>query len=110
MATDMTVANEIARQLGRGTLGMIGAKNLAGDANSLQFSIMRNDSGINKIVIRLDPTDTYTVEFWKIGRAPAFKCEKLHSFSDIYADGLHDLIQRTTGLAVRVPRVKGINC
>lgn len=109
MAMDLTVANTIRDQLGS-ALRMIGAKNLAGDANSLRFSIMRGaKDGINKIIIRLDPSDTYTVEFWKIGRAPAFKCDQISTHSDIYVDSLHDLIERVTGLATRMPRVVGFN-
>lgn len=110
MATDMTIANTIMEQLGRGTLSMIGARNLAGDADSLQFSIMKNDSGCNKVVIRLDPNDTYTVQFWAIGRAPTFECQLLSEYAYVYCDDLHGLIESQTGLATRVPRIRGINC
>ena len=90
---------------------MIKAHGAVDLGNGVQFSIMRGaKDGINKIVIKLDPSDTYTVEFWKIGRAPAFKCTLVSEHYDIYVDSLHDLIQRQTGLAVFVPRVRGINC
>lgn len=106
----MNVAQTIANQLG-GALQMIGARNLMALEDGLQFSIMNGaHNGINKIVIKLDPSDTYRVEFWKIGRAPKFLCTKISEHEDIYVDALHDLIERQTGLSVRIPRVRGINC
>jgi hypothetical protein len=52
---------------------------------------------INALAIRLDPTDTYTVQFWAI-RA----CEPtlVASYSEVYADGLRDLVEGETGLAL----------
>ena len=52
MATDMTVANEILRQLGgREFIRMTGAKSLTGDASSLSMSIARNASGATRLKV-----------------------------------------------------------
>ena len=116
MATDMTVSKTIAEQLGKPTLFMLGAladlkkRPLVGGENSLMFSIMRGaKNGINKIRIVLEPSDTYTVEFIKVGRAPRYEVKLVSKHEGIYVDALHDLIYRETDLEVRVPRVRGIN-
>lgn len=104
-ATDMTVANEIARQMGgtRRIALMTGAKNFMGDANSLSFKLPSGKSrdGINYVKVTLDADDTYTVTFTRLGRAPSFKVTEVKSVSMIYCDQLIDLFERTTGLYLR---------
>lgn len=94
--SDITVAREIARQLGTQTLALLGATKLVGDTNSLQFKI-KGCRKINCIKIVLDPSDTYTVEFWKIN-ARTDEVVKVSEHNGIYFDMLHDLIERKTGL------------
>jgi len=107
MATDMTVANTIRDQLGSVTLSMLGAYHLAGDANSLQFGI-KGCRRINKIGIRLDPDDTYTIEFWRIGKLTvrhgtvSENIVKVSSYQGVYVEDMHDVIKEETGLETRL--------
>jgi hypothetical protein len=103
MATDMTIAHEINRQIGNGAFLMMGTKNKIGDTNSLKFDI-KLCKQYNWIKITLDANDTYTVEFIKVGRAPTI--DPVH---DVYVEDLHNLISKRTGLALRIPRIIGIN-
>jgi hypothetical protein len=77
---------------------MLGASMLVGDDDSLMFAIKGCRAG-NKIRVILDPSDTYTVELWKV-RGLDFSVAG--SVSHIYADQLRDAIASLTGLAVRL--------
>jgi hypothetical protein len=95
------VADIIAQQLGGlGRLSaMIGAKNFAYAKEgrgmfSFQFP-NRKRSAPNCIKIVLEASDTYTVHFFRIGRAD-FK--ELGTVADVYADNLKSLIEDRTGL------------
>ncbi len=100
--TNLDVANEIARQLGgtRRLSRMTGAKNFLGDTNSLSFTLPSGTAknGINKVKVTLDPTDTYTVRFVRVGRSPSFKITEVQETSDVYADQLVRLFESATGL------------
>lgn len=93
--TDMTIANEILRQLGgRRFVMMTGAKHLIGDTRSLSFQIGRNKSAANGVRITLTPADTYEVEFVSTrGQRKVLK-----TFTDIYADDLQRIFTDYTGL------------
>jgi hypothetical protein len=95
-ANAMQVAETIKAQLGGRALYMLGASQLVGDANSLMFAI-KGCRTVNKIRVQLDASDTYTIQFWKIGRG-ALSCKLVHEVSDVYADSLHAIIERQTGL------------
>lgn len=60
---DLTVAKTIAQQLGNQCLMMIGASNLAGDANSLTLKVGGNSKGVTHIKIAL-VNDLYDVTFY----------------------------------------------
>jgi hypothetical protein len=98
---DLSVATTIAEQLG-GTSrlkAMIGATNFLGDDKSLSFRFSATAKNLaNHVAITLDPSDTYTVEFARIGRAPEFKVNKCGTASMIYADNLRLHIETATGL------------
>ena len=94
MSTDLTVANIIAQQIGGKAFYMLGTRYKVGDEKSLRFDI-RGCSKISHIRITLDPSDTYTVEFMKVRKMSCKNVEILH---DIYADQLHEIIERKTGL------------
>lgn len=94
--SDLTVAREISRQLGPQTFALLGASQLVGGENFLQFSI-KGCRKINKIRIELDPSDTYTVQFWKIGRGGE-NVQKIAEREGVYCDNLHDVIELETGL------------
>lgn len=106
--SDLRVAKTILAQLGgAGRLSaMIGAQNFAGDATSLKFRFAAQaTNGANLIRIQLDASDTYTVEFYKIGRAPEFECEKINSISFVYGDQLVPVIESETGLRLSLGKV-----
>lgn len=100
-----TPAQIIADQLGRGTLYMLGARGTvcaSSDGRSLCFQI-KGCRHVNAIKITLDPSDTYTVEFRKIGNARSgFRMSVVREVEGVYADSLHTLIERETGLATRL--------
>ncbi len=103
----LTVAQTIKEQIGHQAFFMMGAKNLVGDVNSLMFKIGRNSAGVTHIKVRLDASDTYTVQFVRIRNIkfqPDIKFIK--EVSDIYADGLHQLIESTTGLRLSLGMCK----
>ena len=101
-ATDTTVANEIARQMGgtRRIAIMTGAKNFTADGPALIFQLPSGKSrdGINNVRITLDADDTYTVRFLRVGRAPTDKVTVVKEVSMIFADQLKSLFESTTGL------------
>lgn len=101
----MSVAKTISESLGGGTLFMLGAKNLVDHGDGLSFRV-RGSKRVNYVKITLDPSDTYSVEFKKIGRAPSFKVTEVSDFSMVYVDRLHDLIESETGLYTRMPTVR----
>lgn len=98
-ANKLEVAETIRAQLGPGCFALLGASQLVGDENALQFSIKGCKKG-NKLRIVLDPSDTYTVELWKFNRK-TFECDKVSECSDVYADSLHRTIESLTGLCAR---------
>ena len=67
-AASLEVAETIRAQLGHHAAMMLGASGFVGDKNSLQFKIGRNVKKVTHIVITLVSSDTYTVEFLKVGR------------------------------------------
>ena len=97
-----SVADTILEQLGGNRfISMTGAKTFVGDDNKLQFSIPRNQSKANKVVIIYNPgRDDYTVEFWKIGerRSGELIMKKLKSGEGLYADQLRAYFTDTTGM------------
>ncbi len=96
--SDMTVANEILRQLGgRGRVGaLLGVTQFAGDETSLRVKFKAQGmDGINCFKVTLDPSDTYTVEFFKTGRLDYTEKGKIE---DVYCDNLVETIETRTGL------------
>jgi hypothetical protein len=93
----MQVANTIAHQIGALAFMMMGTMNKLGAANSLIFNLRGSPKRIDKIVVTLEPSDTYRVDFYRgaIARHPA----KLEASVDgVYADGLKQCIEHHTGL------------
>jgi len=105
---DMTVAKEIRNQIGKAAFFMIGAKNFVGDTKMLRFKIMRNAKKVTHVMITLDDSDTYTVEFIKVGNAPKFVTKTLDSISMVYADMLKSVIGSGTGLELNMPVIHGL--
>ncbi|RLB43363.1 MAG: hypothetical protein DRH30_03205 [Deltaproteobacteria bacterium] len=93
----MSIASTIKSQLGGMALKMMGAHALLDHGNGLSFKF-KGSPKANYLKITLDPSDTYSVEFQKIGRAPAFEGTNKKVFEDIYVGMLHELIEANTGL------------
>lgn len=105
---DLAVANTILAQLGgSGRLtAMIGATDFLGNGNRLKFRFTAPaKNGANLVRVQLDASDTYTVEFYKIDRAPKFDCNKINSVSFVYDDQLVPVIESETGLRLSLGKV-----
>ena len=99
MSTDKEVALEILSQLGGNRfLAMTGARIVGFDAPSLSFRLPKARLGIKHVKVALDPSDTYTVTFTRIGRAPARTVTVVHELEGVYADQLVEIFESTTGL------------
>ena len=100
MNNDLAIANTIRSQIGHGAFVMLGASNLLGGPSHLQFKIGRNVKRVTHITVTLDPSDTYTVRFTRVGRSPNFKITEIAECAGVYADSLHAVIERHTDLCV----------
>jgi hypothetical protein len=101
---DMTVANEIARQIGGKAFYMMGSrKTLVGGENDLSFKVMRNAEKVTHVRVTLNAADTYDVEFIRCWGTKAPKT--LKSVKGVYNDMLKEVISVGTGLALVMPNV-----
>lgn len=93
-------ADTILAQLGgHKFIVMTGAKHLMGEKDSLTFKLPRGaKDGINCVKIKLEGNDTYTVTFYKQGRAPSFNISVVHERYGIYDASLRPLFTSLTGL------------
>lgn len=96
----MQTATTILEQLGGNRfLAMTGAKDVFGSDDGIQFKLPRGaKDGINSVRVTLDPTDTYTVTFYKMTRGRSFKCTEISETSFVHADQLRALFTSATGL------------
>jgi hypothetical protein len=93
----MRVAKTILEQLGGNKFRMMtGAKNIAGDENSLSMRIGRNSSNSNYLKITLNAMDTYDMKFCKLTRK--FEEKSVTEYSDVYNDMLTDVFTKHTGM------------
>ena len=95
------VTKTILEQLGGGRfVAMTGANHFVGDDNTLKFRLPGGGGlckdGINYVTIRFEPSDTYTVEFFRVR---ALKQTQIKRYCDVYNDQLRDVFERATGLA-----------
>lgn len=96
----MKIAQIILQQLGGNKfLSMTGASNLVSSSYALSFSIPRNESKANRIVISLTENDLYKVEFWKVSVTRG-TVKVLNSFEGIYCDTLKEILSSKTGMAL----------
>ena len=97
----MDVAHTILAQLGGSKfIAMTGAKSFLSEKDALSFNIPKARAGVNCVRVQLTPADTYTVRFYKIGRAPKLAIEVVATYLDVYADSLASVFSDATGLAV----------
>ena len=106
--TDLIVANAIREQIGNGAFVMMGAKNLLGGENHLQWKLGRVANKISHVTVTLDASDTYTVRFDKVTRigfsAKTGKStggvKNVAEVEGVYADMLRKIIESNTGLCL----------
>jgi hypothetical protein len=99
--TDLSIPKEIMRQLGGNRfVAMTGAKNIAGDRDSLSFKLPKAKGGINYVKIKLTPMDTYKVTFGRItmGAKRGYSNKVKAEYDDIYVDRLRSIFEKETGL------------
>lgn len=92
------VAETILKQLGGGMfLRMTGAKNLLWDTNLLSMQLPANFArqGINRVSIKLEADDTYTMRFGKYAK---LNYKDLETVSGVYCDMLRRIFEDKTGL------------
>ena len=96
------VTHTIAKQMGGyGRLSaMVNARQWLVLERGIQFTFS-GKRGVNKCLVMLDATDTYTMQFWycKAPRnASAFISEMKVEYTGVYNDMLIDLFEGYTGL------------
>lgn len=99
MNTDTQIATTILSQLGANRFRvMTGARDIFALPDGLAFSLPGNitKGRINRVKIRLTPSDTYTVEFLRVW---GDSIKTVHVSEGIYCDMLLDVFERHTGLA-----------
>ena len=84
----MNNAQTIWNQISVGTKMACGAREPVGSENELHFTVLASRK--TKIVVTLDPSDTYTVKFVKIGRG--YDIKVVEEMSDVYVDSLNQVI------------------
>jgi hypothetical protein len=97
---DTQVANTILQQLGgKRFVLMTGSSNFVCTENSLTFRVPSAKNKITHVVITLEPSDTYTVEFLNCRMtANGYKREVVSTHEDVYFDVLEDVFERNTRL------------
>ena len=99
-STSMEVANLINWQIGHQARMMMGAKNPVGSEDSLTLKIGRGAKGsAGFLKVTLDPNDTYTVETIRVRKLVPTVVEQE---SGIYADQIHESIERITGFFLKL--------
>lgn len=114
--TDLTVANEILRQLGgRQFIAMTGVKNLVGEENSLTMTLPTNQAKAKWLEIKLTADDTYTFTYYRMKRTldkeffeltgQKFYKERLETIKTVeglYFDMIVEEFERTTGFYTKL--------
>ena len=86
-------ANELMTQIGNGNLMAVGARDFMLDGNSLQFRVGAGRK-LNKLIVTLEPTDTYSVRYVEMTRSPKFKIVKDETETDVYAESIGAVVRR----------------
>jgi hypothetical protein len=92
---EMTVAKTILEQMGgHRMLVMTGALHLVGGEDLLQFKF-RGSRAANCVRVVLDPSDTYTVTFYKSGH---LKCTPVKEIEGVHGEDLRRIFEDFTKL------------
>ncbi len=95
----MSTAQIILAQLGGNRfVAMVGAHNFVNTDGGLMF-MFKGCRLVNKCRITLDPYDTHTVEFFKMGK---YNCTDGPIWEGICADNLQDVFTSATGLDTKL--------
>lgn len=94
--SNLTVAKTIQQQIGHKAFCMMGTKHLLGSENSLSFDV-KGSRFCSHILIRLDPSDTYTIEFVNCRN---HERHVVKSVDMVYWEDLHHIISSNTGLCL----------
>src|SRR5271166_4088110 len=101
---EINMSNEVAKTIleqlgGNRFVAMTGAKHFVGDGNVLRFKLPGGSGfckdGINYVTVKLEASDTYTVEFFRVR---ALKMKQGKRYCDVYNDQLREVFTRATGL------------
>lgn len=99
MTDAATIAKTTLAQLGGGKfIAMTGAKNfIRGNDGSLHFQLPARfaTNGATRVKVMLDPTDTYTMEFFRVRKMEAVTISR---HEGLYCDMLQDVFTSETGL------------
>lgn len=82
--------NVTKQQIGIGNLMACGAREFSFDSSSLMFRVGSRRGVTAKMIVTLDPTDTYSVTYVEIRK---FKVTKKETISDIYCDHLGEVVR-----------------
>ena len=97
----MRVAKTILEQLGGNKFRMMtGAKNLAGDENSLSMRIGRNSTNSNYLKITLNSWDLYDMKFCKLTRK--FEEKSIKEYKNIHDEHLRLMFTKHTGMYTKL--------
>ncbi len=95
----MDTTKTILAQLGgKQFAAMVGAYNFVDTDGGLMF-MFKGCRLVNKCRITLDPYDTYTVEFFKMGK---YDCTEGPMWEGIYGENLQAIFTSATGLETRL--------
>jgi hypothetical protein len=94
---DLGVAKEILKQIGNKALYMMAASNFTESGNGVVFKI-KGSKKCNIIKIILNDKDTYDLTFIKL----TFKSRSEKETNDVYVDNLHEVIEKGTGLSLKI--------
>ena len=98
--SNLTVAKTILTQLGGNKfVAMTGAKNLAGDENSLSMRIGRNSSNSNYMKITLNSMDMYDIRF---SRVVKYQEKNIKEYNNVFDDMLTKIFTSHTGMYTRL--------
>ena len=99
--SNLKVAETILKTLGGNKFCMMtGAKNLAGDENSLSMRIGRNSSNSNYLKITLNSMDLYDMKFAKLTRMGELKSVK--EYDNVYNDSIVEVFEKHTGMYTKL--------
>lgn len=85
--------NTTLRQIGALNLAACGARDFAGDSDSLMFRVGSKPKILEKIIVKLNPSDTYSVRYvaMRKGSYEVFAEEKIEM---VYADQLGGIVRK----------------